>query len=203
MAGTYALPPGYSMLNGTSMASPQAAGAAALLISAAKQTGVQKQPDQLRQALTSSARLLDTSRIGVYEQGNGLINVGAAWDLLKTNIKTVDITSSVPVNTVDHAASSRRRTSVAASTTARASPLGQSYTRTYTFTRTSGGGGTARTTSRGSATTAPSRSAGSIALAKGVPTTLAVTVNPASGRRALGDPQPRRPVDGRASTTRR
>ena len=100
VGGTYALPPGYSMLNGTSMASPQAAGAAALLISAAKQQNVQKQPDQLRQALTSSARLLDTSRIGVYEQGNGLINVGAAWNLLKTNIKTVDISSSVPVNTL-------------------------------------------------------------------------------------------------------
>ena len=34
VAGTYTLPPGYSMLNGTSMASPQAAGAAALLVSA-------------------------------------------------------------------------------------------------------------------------------------------------------------------------
>ena len=40
VAGTYTLPPGYSMLQGTSMASPQAAGAAALLVSAAKQTGV-------------------------------------------------------------------------------------------------------------------------------------------------------------------
>ena len=88
------------MLNGTSMASPQAAGAAALLISAAKQAGAQKQPDQLRQAITSSARFLDPTRIGAYEQGNGLINVGAAWDLLKTNIKTVDISSSVPVNTL-------------------------------------------------------------------------------------------------------
>ena len=35
----YALPPGYSMFNGTSMASPQATGAAALLLSAAKATG--------------------------------------------------------------------------------------------------------------------------------------------------------------------
>src|SRR5215217_3128225 len=80
VAGTYALPPGYSMLNGTSMASPQAAGAAALLLSAAKQQNVQKQPAQIRQALTSSARFLDSSRMGAYEQGNGLINVGAAWN---------------------------------------------------------------------------------------------------------------------------
>ena len=48
VAGTYALPAGYSMLNGTSMASPQAAGAGALLVSAAKQAGVQHQPAQLR-----------------------------------------------------------------------------------------------------------------------------------------------------------
>ena len=36
VAGTYTLPPGYSMLNGTSMASPQAAGVGALLVSAAE-----------------------------------------------------------------------------------------------------------------------------------------------------------------------
>ena len=44
VAGVHALPPGYSMLNGTSMASPQAAGAAALLVSAAKQAGVAARP---------------------------------------------------------------------------------------------------------------------------------------------------------------
>ena len=92
VAGTYTLPPGYSMLNGTSMASPQAAGAAALLVSAAKQAGVQKQPPSCAQAINSSARCSTRARYGAYEQGNGLINVGAAWDLLKTNIKTVDIT---------------------------------------------------------------------------------------------------------------
>ena len=36
VGGTYTLPPGYAMMNGTSMASPQATGAAALLISAGK-----------------------------------------------------------------------------------------------------------------------------------------------------------------------
>ena len=122
------------------MASPQAAGAAALLVSAAKQTGVQKQPDQLRQALKSSCPAPRHGPHRRYEQGNGLINVGAAWDLLKTNIKTVDITSSVPVNTVlsgflatpgiGQGIYDREGVTV-----------GQSYTRTYTFTRTSGGGG--------------------------------------------------------------
>lgn len=53
------------------MASPQAAGAAALLVSAAKngqplpKGPVMLKPEQLRQALYSSARLLDTSRYQV------------------------------------------------------------------------------------------------------------------------------------------
>ena len=52
-------PAGYALFNGTSMASPQAAGAGALLVSAAKQTGAQHQPAQIRQAFMSSARYLD------------------------------------------------------------------------------------------------------------------------------------------------
>ena len=35
----YPLPPGYAMFNGTSMAAPQAAGAAALLLSAGRAAG--------------------------------------------------------------------------------------------------------------------------------------------------------------------
>ena len=165
------------MLNGTSMASPQAAGAAALLISAAKQQNVQKQPDQLRQALTSSARFLDTSRFGVYEQGNGLMNVGAAWNLLKTNIKTVDISSSVPVNTllsgflaepgIGRGINDREGVN-----------LGQSYTRTYTFTRNSGGGGAVTYNVSWVGNDGTFSSAGSISLAKGAATTFVVNVNP-------------------------
>jgi hypothetical protein len=96
--GTYALPPGYGMLNGTSMAAPQTAGAAALLISAARQAGVQSQPAQIRQALISSATFLPA--YGAHEQGNGLVQVGAAWDLLRLNLKTAEITSETDVNTV-------------------------------------------------------------------------------------------------------
>ena len=173
------LPPGYSMLNGTSMASPQAAGAAALLISAAKQQNVQKQPDQLRQALTSSARLLDTSRIGVYEQGNGLINVGAAWNLLKTNIKTVDISSSVPVNTL--LTGFLAEPGIGSGIYDREGvTLGQSYTRTYTFTRNSGGGGTVTYNVSWVGNDGTFSSAGSISLAKGAATTFVVNVNPSS-----------------------
>ena len=177
VAGTYVLPPGYSMLNGTSMAAPEATGAAALLISAAKATNVQTQPDQLRQALTSSARFLDSSRIRANEQGNGIINVGAAWDLLKTNIKTVDISSSVPVHTVisgflatpDTGQGIYDREGVT---------LGQSYQRTYTFVRNTGAPGAVTYNLSWVGNDGTFGSAGSISLERGVPTTLVVNVNP-------------------------
>ena len=155
--------PGYSMFNGTSMASPQAAGAAALLVERGEAGG---RPDSSRRSsarrCSSSARFLDPARIQAYEQGNGLINVGAAWDLLKTNIKTVDITSSVPVNTIlsgflatpGVGAGIYDREGVTA---------GQSYTREYTFVRTTAGRLEAvRTTCPGSATMARSAAAASI-----------------------------------------
>jgi hypothetical protein len=177
VVGTYDLPPGFSMFNGTSMASPQAAGAAALLVSAAKQANVQKQPAQLRQALVSSARFI--SGYGAFEQGNGLINVGAAWNLLKQNIKTVDISSSVPVTTVlsgflatpgiGQGIYDREGVTV-----------GASYVRRYTFVRTSGGGGTTTYNLSWVGNDGTFSSAGSIALGNGSPATLDVTVNAAS-----------------------
>jgi hypothetical protein len=177
--GTYALPPGYSMLNGTSMASPQAAGAAALLVSAAKQANVPHQPERLREAMSSSARLLDTSRIGVYEQGNGLIQVGPAWDLLKTTIKTDEITSSVPVHTVlsDFLATPGigqgifDREGVSA---------GSTYTRTYTFVRTKGVTKPINYGLTWVGNDGTFSSAGTIALPLNTPVTLPVTVHPAT-----------------------
>ncbi|SBT54613.1 S8 family serine peptidase [Micromonospora narathiwatensis] len=136
VAGTYPLPPGYSMLNGTSMASPQAAGAGALLVSAAKAEGFQRKPDQIRQAMMSSARFLDG--VGAFEQGAGLIDVKAAYALLRQNIKTVGITSSVPVNTV--LAGYLATPGVGVGIHDREGvTAGRRYTRTYTFTRTTGG----------------------------------------------------------------
>ena len=176
VAGTYLLPAGYGMANGTSMASPQAAGAAALLVSAAKQAGVQSQPAQLRQAMKSSTRYLP--RYGAYEQGNGLINVPAAWNLLKTNIKTINVTSSVEVNTVlsGFLATPGRGEGIYDREGVKA---GDNYTRTYTFTRTSGGGGATTFNlswvgNDGTFSTAAS----SIALPLNSPVTLAVNVHP-------------------------
>lgn len=171
-------PVGYALFNGTSMAAPQAAGAAALLVSAAKQAGVQYQPAQLRQAMNSSARYL-TGRYQAYEQGNGLIDVGAAWNLLSTNIKTVNIQSSVPVNTLlsgflatpGIGVGINDREDVVA---------GDSYTRTYTFVRTSGSGGSTTYNLTWVDNDGTFSSAGSIALPKNVPVTLDVTVNPTS-----------------------
>jgi hypothetical protein len=177
--GTYTLPPGYSMLNGTSMASPQAAGATALLISAAKQTGKQYEPLQLRQAINSSARLLDTNRFQVFEQGNGLFDVGAAWNLLATNIKNTEISSSVAVNTVlsdflktpGLGVGIYDREGVTA---------GESYIRQYTLVRTKGGSNLTDFELEWVGNDGTFSSQATIKLPKGQPVTFDVTVNPSS-----------------------
>ena len=137
VGGTYTLPPGYGMFNGTSMASPQAAGAAALLISAAKQD--HHTPDygaaELRTVFNSTARFLD--RYTAADQGNGLIDVDKAWKLLKKGVDPVNIKSRVAVHTLlsdfldepGFGPGIYDREGVT---------VGQRYTRTYTFTRTSG-----------------------------------------------------------------
>jgi hypothetical protein len=171
----YTCPPGYAMFNGTSMAAPQSTGGAALLISAAKQTAAQWKPDQLRQAINSSARYLPG--YGAHEQGNGLFRVGAAWDLLKTNIKTVDITSSAPVKTVisnflatpDKGPGIYEREGWAPT---------DSHARTITFTRTTGGSGAITYNLIWVGNDGTFSSAGSISLTRNVPTALTVNIGP-------------------------
>ncbi|MGQ4414487.1 S8 family serine peptidase [Streptomyces sp. SAS_269] len=98
----YSLPAGYSMLQGTSMASPQAAGASALLLSAAKQKGVDLTPAKLRTALTSTADHI--SGVQAYEEGAGLIDIVDAWDAIRDGAAAHDYTVKAPVDTaIDYA----------------------------------------------------------------------------------------------------
>jgi hypothetical protein len=85
------------MLNGTSMASPQTTGAAALLISAAKANGLSITTAQLRQAIKSSADLIPG--VPVVGQGSGLVDVPAAWSILSTLPAVQDYTVKAPVCT--------------------------------------------------------------------------------------------------------
>jgi hypothetical protein len=98
--GVYELPPGYSVAGGTSTAGPTATAAAALLISAAKQSGVKYDAARIRAALLSSARFIPS--IPAYKQGNGLIQVDAAWKMLQAMDKHFDpvtVESHAPVKT--------------------------------------------------------------------------------------------------------
>jgi hypothetical protein len=74
-------PAGYQMSNGTSMSAPMTAGAAALLISAAQARGSSPSPEQVKAALLSSTRQL--GRVDPSAQGTGLVDVVAAWDVLR------------------------------------------------------------------------------------------------------------------------
>ncbi len=83
----YTLPSGYSMLNGTSMAAPQATGGAALLLSAGRATDTAITSAQLRTAISSSARF--DPAISAAAQGMGEMGVSRAWSLLSQGTKLV------------------------------------------------------------------------------------------------------------------
>ncbi|UFR04461.1 S8 family serine peptidase [Streptomyces sp. Go40/10] len=98
----YTLPAGYSMLQGTSMASPQATGASALLLSAARQKGIDLTPAKLRTALTSTADHI--KGVQAYEEGAGLIDIVDAWDAIKDDASAHEYTVKAPVDTaIDYA----------------------------------------------------------------------------------------------------
>ncbi|MDT0406051.1 S8 family serine peptidase [Streptomyces edwardsiae] len=93
----YGLPAGYGMLQGTSMASPQATGATALLLSAAKRKHIELTPADLRTALTSTAEHI--KGVQAYEEGAGLIDIEDAWDAIRDGATAHDYTVKAPVDT--------------------------------------------------------------------------------------------------------
>ncbi|GAB3508878.1 S8 family serine peptidase [Amycolatopsis cihanbeyliensis] len=177
VAGTYELPPGYAMFNGTSMASPQAAGAAALLVSAAKARNVAHKPEDLRSAFTDSARFIPGYQ--AYEQGNGLIDVNKAWNRLKANPDTTDISSSVQVNTVLSGFLNPAGVGVGIHDR-EGVRSGDRYVREYTFTRNSGPDHPVTYRARWIGNDGTFHAPPTIQLRKGYPVKYRVTVNPRS-----------------------
>jgi Subtilase family len=177
VAGTYPLPPGYAMMNGTSMAAPEATGAGALLISAAKaqHRGMFWRAAQLRMAMNSTARFIPGYTAA--DQGNGLIDVGRAWNLLRSDLEPVNITSKVAVHTVlsDFLADPGFGPGIY---DREGVTVGQSYTRTYTFTRTSGPNRPVLYHLDWVGNDGTFATRNNILLRPNVPTTLDVTVNP-------------------------
>ena len=175
VGGVFTLPPGYGMFNGTSMAAPQATGAAALLLSAAKQRNESHTAAQLRMAFNSTARYL--SGYSAAEQGNGLIDVARAWDLLQDNPQPVNIKSRVAVHTLlsDFLAEPGFGPGIY---DREGVTIGQRYTRTYTFTRTSGPNRPVLYHLRWVGNDGTFETQNNLQLRLNVPTTLNVTVNP-------------------------
>ncbi|QFZ23089.1 S8 family serine peptidase [Saccharothrix syringae] len=137
VAGTFELPPGYAMLNGTSMASPQATGAAALLVSAykAEHDGQRPPVAELRNAIVSGAKWVST--LQAYEQGAGLFDTKKAWTQLNAHPNIQSVTTSVTVNTALSGLLATPNTGVGIHDR-EGVQVGKEYTRTYTLTRTTG-----------------------------------------------------------------
>jgi hypothetical protein len=96
--GVFEFPPGYGICGGTSCATPVAAGAAALLVGAAKRDGLPHDAAAVHRAFRESARFM--GRLPAYKQGRGVMQLDAAWEQLQASGTAVDrIEVAAPVRT--------------------------------------------------------------------------------------------------------
>jgi hypothetical protein len=94
-APLYRLPRGYQISCCTSASGPYAAGVIALLISGAKQMKMSYSVESLTHAMKISARFL--SGFGSHEQGNGVLDVKAAWRELTHPVDVPRIVASAEI----------------------------------------------------------------------------------------------------------
>lgn len=80
-APAYQLPAGYWISCCTSASGPYGGGVGALLVSAARQKRLNYSLERFSWALRSTAKFLP--RFGAHQQGNGMLDIRAAWDALK------------------------------------------------------------------------------------------------------------------------
>jgi subtilisin family serine protease len=180
----YALPPGLSMLNGTSMASPEAAGVAALLLSAAKANDLGITPAALRAAIYTSAKPI--AGVPAYAQGNGEIDAVGAWALLGTDFAqprgyTADAPVCSPLSdllaTPGHGTGIYNR--CAASAGGHAANQAKNYA--VTLTRTSGAARAIRHNLSWVGNDGTFSGPSSVSLALNRPVTITVKAKPAAG----------------------
>ena len=181
---------GLPMFNGTSMASPQGAGAGALLLSGREGDGIRS--SRHSSARRSTRRLATSTRTASARSGQRAMQSGSLGPA-EDEPGAVDISATVPVNTIlsGFLRPARFGTGIYDREGVTA---GAPYTRTYTLTRTNGGNNPRTFNLSWVGNDGTFSTAGSVTLPKNVATALEVNIN-AAVRRALRDPQLRRSVE--------
>jgi hypothetical protein len=92
---THRIPPGYQISCCTSASSPYAAGVLALLISAARQSNVPYSVESLSRAMKVTAHSVPGFQ--AHQQGNGALDINAAWRELARPFDPLQITASAAI----------------------------------------------------------------------------------------------------------